>query len=131
MALTLAAPPLPIVTYTTCYCEENVYLLAAALMRVAPEGSRIYAVVISNADRSAAIWQQLASSYGAESDFLVVWDYHVVLCYKPAASSDVWMYDADSTLGSPCAWQSALSISGCIVLSSVISSAPLSLITPG
>ncbi|KAG8989105.1 hypothetical protein FRB94_002021 [Tulasnella sp. JGI-2019a] len=105
MESTSASPPLPTVPYTACYCEENVYLLGDALTRLAPQDSLIYAVVISNADRSAAIWEQKASANGAQSDFLCIWDYHVVLCYKSRASSDVWIYDVDSRLGSPCPWQ--------------------------
>ena len=68
---------------------------------------RIYAVVISNPTKSVAIWQQTASSATSEHDFLVVWDYHVILCLRLAGENAVWVYDVDSQLGSPCNWDSA------------------------
>lgn len=97
---------LPDVPYTACYCEENVYLLGEALTRFDPTTCpRIFAVVISNPNKSAAIWQQLASRYTADSDWLVVWDYHVVLVARNP-TGEVWVHDVDSRLGSPCPWQS-------------------------
>ncbi|KAG8900590.1 hypothetical protein FRB99_005961 [Tulasnella sp. 403] len=77
--------PLPTIPYTTCYCEENIYLLGSSLVEVqsrAGSNGEIFVVVISNATRSVAIWQQAASRMSAEEDYLVVWDYHVILVAK-------------------------------------------------
>ncbi len=52
-----------------------------------------------------AIWQQKASTFSAEEEFLVVWDYHVILILA-SGPGDVLVYDVDSRLGSPCPWTS-------------------------
>lgn len=101
-------PPTPTTPYTACYCEENVYLLGEALRRLLPPSAKIFAVVISNPTKSIAVWQQLASQYSALDDFLVIWDYHVILCLKMPDMEDVWVYDADTRLGSPCKWDRKL-----------------------
>ncbi|KAG9019599.1 hypothetical protein FRB90_000063 [Tulasnella sp. 427] len=104
MSEELNGPPTPITPYTACYCEENVYLLGEALKRLLPTSAKIFAVIVSNPTKSIAVWQQLASQYSASDGFLVVWDYHVILCLKMPDTGDVWVYDADTRLGSPCRW---------------------------
>lgn len=99
-------PPTPVTPYTACYCEENVYLLAEALKRLLPSSAKIFPVVISNPTKSIAVWQQSASAYSADDDFLVVWDYHVILCMKMSDEEGLWVYDADTRLGTPCKWDS-------------------------
>ncbi|KAG8961653.1 Protein N-terminal glutamine amidohydrolase [Tulasnella sp. 419] len=112
-------PPAVSTPYTACYCEENVYLLGEALCRMfltsqtnseptpvstssSTSGCKIYAVIISNPTKSIAVFEQLRSSGGSDWDYLVVWDYHVILCLQ--LNAEIWVYDADSRLGSPCKW---------------------------
>ncbi|KAI0086626.1 hypothetical protein BDY19DRAFT_959467 [Irpex rosettiformis] len=101
MQRTLRTPPpqpprLPInYTYTSQYCEENVYLLADCFHQTQSTTTTrewpwtVYVVFISNDDKTAtcsstlnffnvALWNQ-RSSKRPEMGNLVVWDYHVVL----------------------------------------------------
>jgi len=119
--------------YTSCYCEENVYLLAQAFSTRAGllELSEwdIYVIFVSNEQKTVALWSQRARGD------VVVWDYHVVLVLRrrhqqspednllrdsDSAGSDAnpenesnpfhhdfdsaWVYDFDSTLPNPCIW---------------------------
>nr|VWP00499.1 Mitogen-activated protein kinase (EC [Ganoderma boninense] len=83
-------PPLPPDSvYTSCYCEENIYLLAQNFLAEAhTQTSRglawpweIYVVFISNRGKTVALWSQKL-----RAPQVVVWDYHVVLVLRPAAS---------------------------------------------
>lgn len=76
--------------YCPFYCEENLWHLAAD-PRVGEGRRRI--LLISNAERTVALWQQRAGAEAQER--LVVWDYHVVL----ACARQIW--DLDTTLGAP------------------------------
>jgi protein N-terminal glutamine amidohydrolase len=91
----------PDVTYTSCYCEENIWLLCATFFEDVAIRAKwdIYAAFISNERKSVrhlqlisrrahtpdvvstqvALWSQKASR---TPDGLVVWDYHVVLCLR-------------------------------------------------
>ncbi|KAG5728313.1 Protein N-terminal glutamine amidohydrolase [Termitomyces sp. T112] len=116
-------PPLPKTPYTSCYCEENIYLLAQAFLGN-PDVSRhweIFVVFISNSSKSVALWNQKRA---LEQDLPVVWDYHVVLLLGPREefqhptrdmtrtatasvdaedkSNKVWIYDCDTRLPLPC-----------------------------
>lgn len=109
----MAPPPVPPGhVYTRCYCEENIYTLAAALTRTPPGDGAwdAYAVFISNHQKTVALWHQQARA-GA-----VLWDYHVVLVLRarprgagetPTAPAACWVYDFDSRAGVPCPWQGA------------------------
>jgi len=113
----LTPPMLPVNSiYTSCYCEENIYLLGQAL-HTDPTftGSsprwEAYAMFISNEHKSVALWCQKA----AQED-VIVWDYHVVLVLKsstlprtgsndastPEPNSMSWVYDFDTRLPIPC-----------------------------
>ncbi|TCD65624.1 hypothetical protein EIP91_002429 [Steccherinum ochraceum] len=113
----LSPPRLPANTvYTSCYCEENIYLLAQALQDGGPEARHweAFAVFISNQSKTVALWNQQAR------DGVVVWDYHVVLVVRPInhasddpsqrdqaeVTSDIrpscWVYDFDTRLPMPC-----------------------------
>ncbi|PIL30513.1 hypothetical protein GSI_07213 [Ganoderma sinense ZZ0214-1] len=83
-------PPLPSGSvYTSCYCEENIYLLAQNFLAEAhTQASRglawpweLYVVFISNRRKTVALWSQRL-----RAPQVVVWDYHVVLVLRPAAS---------------------------------------------
>lgn len=112
--------------YASCYCEENVYLLAAQFATLArqPQLQRwsAYAVFISNQTRTVALWSQRAAR---EPNAPVVWDYHVVLALRPDRSvaagahegggampkrggsekgRRTMVYDADCALGAPLSW---------------------------
>jgi len=109
--------------YTSCYCEENVYLLAEAFSarKDADIGWPwdIYIVFISNPGKTVALWQQKAR------EDVVVWDYHVVLVLRAQTpsrsevrtrgaraddksdgtpSQQTWVYDFDTRLPLPCPW---------------------------
>ncbi|RDX52697.1 hypothetical protein OH76DRAFT_1399945 [Lentinus brumalis] len=84
-----SSPPLPPgARYTSCYCEENVYLLAQTFVEEAGASSHakpwpweIYVVFISNGGKTVALWSQKARAG------VVVWDYHVVLVLRPHANT--------------------------------------------
>ncbi|MFT4924281.1 MAG: hypothetical protein ACI8WB_000359 [Phenylobacterium sp.] len=75
--------------YCACYCEENIWHLCQH-PNFAGFEKRI--VVISNADKTCAVWHQSAAS---EDQVPVIWDYHVILLVL----FDHWtVWDLDSTL---------------------------------
>lgn len=86
--------------YTSCYCEENVYNLCKKLSESSTSTSppAAFAVFISNASKTVAVWNQRASRRPEEP---VVWDYHVILVV--CAASGAVVYDLDSTLPFPTA----------------------------
>ncbi|TBU46969.1 N-terminal glutamine amidase-domain-containing protein [Dichomitus squalens] len=112
--------------YISCYCEENIYLLAQTFLaeassRVAPWPWEIYVVFVSNHGKTVALWAQKLRA----SD-VVVWDYHVVLVLRKAANgahpptrdspgdreardasagASAWVYDFDTTLAVPSSWK--------------------------
>ena len=111
-------------TYTSCYCEENVWFLCEEIeKRVANAGasvsedrlSRCFAVFISNPTKSVPIWCQRSSK--DPRSVPVVWDYHVIFIFRgrgdaikdslgrenpsPACASSSWVYDMDSILTFP------------------------------
>ncbi|KAF5908538.1 protein N-terminal glutamine amidohydrolase [Clarias magur] len=95
---TAITPPRADCVYTSCYCEENVWKLCE---HIQSQGTcsldEVYAVFISNENKSIPIWRQ-KSSRGSEP---VIWDYHVVLLhFNPQAQS--FVYDLDTTLPFPC-----------------------------
>ncbi|GFR81341.1 protein N-terminal glutamine amidohydrolase [Elysia marginata] len=85
--------------YTACYCEENVWKLAAFVKENCSLGelSKCYCVFISNKSKKIPLWQQKASR---DSDGLVVWDYHVIFVYQEGLKSLV--FDLDTKLSFPC-----------------------------
>ncbi|TEB36208.1 hypothetical protein FA13DRAFT_1237263 [Coprinellus micaceus] len=124
----LEPPDLPQdAVYTSCYCEENVYLLCQRFLSLPniTENWHIWTVFISNVDKKVALFSQKA----ARGDGLpVVWDYHVILLLQPKEllgcpprdhptirQSDVprigarpWVYDFDTRLPVPCLWENYL-----------------------
>ncbi|KAI0328116.1 hypothetical protein GY45DRAFT_1255775 [Cubamyces sp. BRFM 1775] len=118
--------------YTSCYCEENIYLLAQTFTRLSESNAtdrrgpwpwQIYVVFISNGGKTVALWNQKA----ARDAGVVVWDYHVVLVLLPqpvrrhalrpratapsphahnGGAAEAWVYDFDTTLVPvPCLWR--------------------------
>ncbi|KAL1925258.1 uncharacterized protein VTP21DRAFT_141 [Calcarisporiella thermophila] len=84
-------------TYTPCYCEENIYLLAKAILPRIEEESEASVVFISNPRKLIPLWsQQKQHSPGLP----VLWDYHVILVLRTRSQS--WVYDFDTTLDFPC-----------------------------
>ncbi|RUS73629.1 hypothetical protein EGW08_018602 [Elysia chlorotica] len=85
--------------YTACYCEENVWKLAAHVKEKCSlrESSKCYCVFISNKSKKIPLWQQRASR---DADRLVVWDYHVIFVYHESKESLV--FDLDTELSFPC-----------------------------
>ncbi|KAH9842532.1 N-terminal glutamine amidase-domain-containing protein [Rhodofomes roseus] len=117
-------PPLPPDSiYTSCYCEENVYLLAQAFASTAGADAdwpwQASVVFISNHGKTVALWSQKAR------EDVVVWDYHVILVLRSRehmqsseqdpthreggpqrtqAAGDSWVYDFDTRLAVPSRW---------------------------
>jgi hypothetical protein len=99
------------VSYTACYCEENIYHLAEELKNRNISSIKTFALFISSELKQTPIWYQKASS---NPNRCVYWDYHVVLiakscCGCPISNSDfplkcpcncdAVVFDFDSTLG--------------------------------
>ncbi|KAI5067228.1 hypothetical protein GOP47_0017756 [Adiantum capillus-veneris] len=88
-------------SYTACYCEENVYMLCKKLAQsgiAACDASDLLVVFISNTNKQIPIWCQKAGS--STEGGLVIWDYHVILIQsKNGAEAIVW--DLDATLQFP------------------------------
>ncbi|CAG8630576.1 5104_t:CDS:2 [Ambispora leptoticha] len=110
------SPPqitLSTLTYTACYCEENVYLLCRKLVcdkhpendkdSLASSDFKIYAVFISNKNETIPLFRQRAS---LQDNGFIIWDYHVILVYtQPMYDKEKkksWVYDLDTTLDFPC-----------------------------
>ncbi|KAK7467065.1 hypothetical protein VKT23_004126 [Stygiomarasmius scandens] len=97
-------PPLPQDSvYTSCYCEENIYLLVKTFLDDPSITSswEPFVIFISNATQSIALWNQKLSK---TNELPVVWDYHVILVLRPRALStemSSWVYDYDTRLGMP------------------------------
>jgi hypothetical protein len=118
----VSCPPVPPhVSYTSCYCEENIYLLAASFLQIPDfrESWDLSVVFISNHTKTVsgpllpcrmvgaiqfitlkhncplqvALWSQQAAS---EEQIPVVWDYHVVLALRPASSGTDAVDDGQS-----------------------------------
>ncbi|EGN95453.1 hypothetical protein SERLA73DRAFT_186466, partial [Serpula lacrymans var. lacrymans S7.3] len=100
-------------TYTSCYCEENIYLLAKYFLDQPSVKRRwdIFAIFISNATKMVALWNQRKAAF---ADVAVVWDYHVILAMRPRSpfvssagdpAAQTWVYDYDTRLGIPCQWR--------------------------
>lgn len=79
--------------YAACFCEENVWQLAAD-PRV--QEQERFVLFISNAERACAMWAQRSAPAPTEP---VVWDYHVVLIGR--SGGDARVYDLDSVLPFP------------------------------
>ena len=94
--MTISAQP---ARYTAFYCEENVYHLVASLQSSIAEdsnGTRVYAVFISNAQRKSLLFHQKAAD--PEQGY-VIWDYHVVaVTVTPRAGSVGAGLDADEVV---------------------------------
>ncbi|XP_059173479.1 protein N-terminal glutamine amidohydrolase-like isoform X2 [Physella acuta] len=84
-------------TYTSCYCEENIWKLCALIQEECHESelSKCYSVFISNKSKKIPLWHQKASK---AEDRLI--DYHVIMLYVDAGRTLV--YDLDTELGFPC-----------------------------
>lgn len=112
---TLPPPLPPDALYTSCYCEENIYLLAQTFRNQLQHEEEvfpwdIYVVFISNDNKTVALWRQKARKE------IVVWDYHVILVLRPrlatcssdnedcpvnTAKHEAWIYDFDTRLAVP------------------------------
>ncbi|KDR81797.1 hypothetical protein GALMADRAFT_240006 [Galerina marginata CBS 339.88] len=94
--------------YTSCYCEENIYLLCQEYLR--SNAWENFVVFISNAHKTVALWSQKAARL---EDNPVIWDYHVILVLRPRHKDTTevnephtsWVYDFDTRLSMPCEWE--------------------------
>lgn len=89
-------------TYTSQYCEENVYMLCKKLCSagvVHQEGSNLFVVFISNENRQVPLWHQKA---GEGTEGLVIWDYHVICVQKTTGKDTQFqVWDLDTVLPFP------------------------------
>lgn len=87
--------------YTSCYCEENIALLAQRLLQMPTEQpSAFYIVFISSAVKAVPMWNQRSGK--DNPDVPVLWDYHVVLLQKRSPlNGGSLIYDYDTTLAFP------------------------------
>ncbi|KIY51006.1 hypothetical protein FISHEDRAFT_37900, partial [Fistulina hepatica ATCC 64428] len=95
------------------YCEENIYLAIQSLLKSSLNWD-VYAVFISNHNKTVALWKQKLAK--TEED-LVIWDYHVIaIVHQPQARTcnytgdifNTWAYDFDSQIDMPCRLQDYL-----------------------
>ncbi|OZJ06685.1 hypothetical protein BZG36_00381 [Bifiguratus adelaidae] len=85
--------------YTSCYCEENVFLLVQKLVQLNRSlESQFWVVFISNEYGSVPLWAQRNQH---AHDQPVIWDYHVIALYKDTLAQSL-VFDMDSTLPYPC-----------------------------
>ncbi|KAJ7582849.1 N-terminal glutamine amidase-domain-containing protein [Mycena floridula] len=91
--------------YKSCWCEENIYLLAQSFLLdpAILQAWKIHVIFISNPSRTVCLWKQIKAR---SEDAPVIWDYHVVLWLQSESSS--WIYDFDTTLAKPCRFESYL-----------------------
>ena len=94
-------------TYTSCYCEENVYKLCSRLSESELYKNKkidVYAVFISNPEKFSMI--QMQKKGDPYRKYLVCWDYHVISVIvergTPFSSNKSLVYDLDSVLNFPC-----------------------------
>ncbi|TFK27395.1 hypothetical protein FA15DRAFT_666479 [Coprinopsis marcescibilis] len=120
-----ALPPKAI--YTSCYCEENIYLLCRDFTSI-PEIAEKWdakVVFVSNADQQVALFTQKSAR---KEELPVIWDYHVILILKPREVEEdeglhgrnneeaddpprmTWLYDFDTRLPVPCPWEEYLKL---------------------
>ena len=85
-------------TYTSCYCEENVWLICDRIRNGDPDSlGDFHVVFISNEDRMIPLWRQSAGKPEFD-DERVVWDYHVI----QVDAARRLVLDLDTTLDFPC-----------------------------
>ena len=93
-------------SYAACYCEENVYKICEAMVAHHSGGGeaelgKASVVFVSNKKRVVPLWRQKA---GRDEEKLVIWDYHVILIYRPDHRRDTaacLVYTTDPYSSSP------------------------------
>ncbi|CAE7231536.1 unnamed protein product [Rhizoctonia solani] len=95
--------------YTSCYCEENVYLACQALIKSGSSCLQsIHVAFLSNPTQTILIWGQRAAQDKIDIGCPVVWDYHVIIVLVTSAKGDdpsqaladrTYIVDFDSMLG--------------------------------
>lgn len=95
----LAIPTASQCIYTPCYCEENVWKLCELTRACQPELLPCcFVAFVSNRIQAVPIWRQKSSTQG---DGMSLWDYHVIFLYKSPDQASCLVYDLDTTLGFP------------------------------
>jgi len=91
-------PPASQCSYAACYCEENVYKICQSMSDSDSDSelTKCSVVFVSNKKRVVPLWRQKA---GRDEEKLVIWDYHVILIYRP--DDRTLVYDLDSELPFP------------------------------
>mmetsp|Transcript_27613 Transcript_27613/g.40773 ORF Transcript_27613/g.40773 Transcript_27613/m.40773 type:complete len:224 (+) Transcript_27613:112-783(+) len=79
-----------------CYCEENVYRLAARKLQAKAHAASYYVIFISNEAQCIPMYYQLAGKTPSTACF---WDYHVLLLQ---VNDTPKILDIDSHLPYPC-----------------------------
>nr|XP_018913211.1 PREDICTED: protein N-terminal glutamine amidohydrolase [Bemisia tabaci] len=89
-------------SYTTCYCEENVWKLCEKVkLNNEAHLDKCYAVFISNPNQTVALRNQKA---GHNNEGLVVWDYHVIFLIV-CPDDGCFVFDLDSSLMFPSSFE--------------------------
>ena len=83
-------------TYTSSYCEENVWKLCDSFRSRGKNVDSVYAVFVSNRERLVALWEQRSGD--STRSHLALWDYHVILIEE---GTETLVYDLDSLLPFP------------------------------
>ena len=86
-------------TYTSCYCEENIWHLCDKIKKTnrLTENQKAFVIFISNKNKTVPLWNQSSSQ---DQEGLVIWDYHVILIIRNDDGSTV--FDLDTNLPYPC-----------------------------
>lgn len=94
--------------YTSCWCEENIYLLAKHFVEAEADFADnwdAYVLFISNQNKTIAVCQAKGCQNPdlVPGHFAVIWDYHVVLVLASKdAPKTSYVYDFDSRLPMGC-----------------------------
>ncbi|KAL4446613.1 hypothetical protein ABPG74_005551 [Tetrahymena malaccensis] len=95
--------------YTGCYCEENVYKLCEKFEQIVKAGEinkndhAVFAVFITNQFKQTYVKQQVRGD--SKNDYLVMWDYHVILVHKDLKANKSYVYDFDTKLSWGCKFE--------------------------
>ena len=82
-------------SYTSRYCEENVWMMAKQLLALESNAdARCYAIFISNRQKTVAMYAVAGHPKG------IVWDYHVVFAMD--VNGALHIFDLDTSLPLPC-----------------------------
>lgn len=86
--------------YTPYFCEENIWQLCRSFMSQGIDKDQLDILFLSNNKKKIILLNQQLGSLSE----VVVWDYHVILKYRPDAYTSM-IFDFDTRLPFPVDWQ--------------------------